>query len=359
MEISRISDKIDYESFRKLMESQGTEKDVSMILEMLSIPGKEAELEENSFQFWNQIPSEPEIMKYNEGHLLDKIHHQIKISEAVFVNNERPLRRLVGYLTRAAAILFIPVLITTGYLFNKINTSNGTLSYSKIYSPVGSRTTFSLPDGSTGWINGGSSIKFENSFSGTTRSIELTGEAYFNVTKNKDKAFIVVTPNIDIKVFGTSFNVMAYSDDALTEVTLEKGKVEIFKKRNNKIESIGILRPEQACIYNHKSDSQIIIPVRAAELISWKEGMLVFKYETFKEVVRRINRWYNVNIVIKDKILDSYIYYGTFKDESLDEVLKLLKLTAPIGYKDLGRVRNPDKSFEKRKIEIYFRDKNN
>jgi len=82
---------------------------------------------------------------------------------------------------------------------------------------------------------------------------------------------------------------------------------------------------------------------------------MVFRYETFKNVVEKLNRWYNSDIIIKDSILESYVYYGTFQDETLDEVLKLIKMTAPIKYRDFGRVQNPDGTFGKRRIELFYR----
>ena len=148
---------------------------------------------------------------------------------------------------------------------------------------------------------------------------------------------------------------MAYPDEHTTEVTLESGKVEIFKKLINHIESVVILKPNESFVYNSQSDSSKVLTVNSTEKLSWLDGKLTFKYEPFEEVIRKINRWYNVNIVIKDELLDSYIYYGTFKDETLEEVLRLLRFTAPIRYRDFNRERKPDGTFEKRKIEIYYK----
>jgi ferric-dicitrate binding protein FerR (iron transport regulator) len=256
-------------------------------------------------------------------------------------------------LTRIAAILFIPLLVTTLLYCFQNNSTKNLQSYSEIYAPYGTRTNFYLPDGSTGRLNGGSSLRFPTQFRGKSRDVQLTGEAYFNVTPNPQKAFIVSTGKIDVKVFGTSFNVIAYADEQTTEVTLESGKVEVFKKINNSIESLGLLNPDESFIYNSLSDSSEINSVNTTEKLSWLDGKLTFKYEPFEEVVRKINRWYNVNIVIKDDVLKTYIYYGTFQDETLDEILKLLQITAPIRFKDLPRERKQDAIFEKRNIEIY------
>jgi ferric-dicitrate binding protein FerR (iron transport regulator) len=183
--------------------------------------------------------------------------------------------------------------------------------------------------------------------------VKLTGEAYFEVVSNQRKPFMVSTDNIDIKVTGTSFNVMAYADEPNTEVTLKNGKVEVLKKRDNKIKSLGVLKPDEVFIYNSLSDSGKIKSVKTSDKLSWLDGRLIFKYEPFDEVIRKLNRWYNVNIVLKNESLDSYIYYGTFQNETLDEVLKLLQYTAPIRYKDYARDKRYDGTFEKRKVEIY------
>jgi len=178
----------------------------------------------------------------------------------------------------------------------------------------------------------------------------VTGEAYFEVVSDIRKPFIVSAGKIDIKVSGTSFNVMAYSDEPITEITLKSGSVEIL--RDKKV-SLGVLKPEESFVYNALTNSAEINMVNVSDKLSWIDGKLTFKYEPFEDIIRKLNRWYNVDISIKDKSLQSYIYYGTFQNETLDEVLKLLQYTAPIRYKDKERKRKPDGTFEKRKIEIY------
>lgn len=344
---------IDIQILMRYLEGNGSGEDKNIVKGWFANADSENELYEKCSQFWDEISLEPNIKGYSEAHILDHIHHKIKIEEAVFLNKTKPKIRFINYMTRIAAILFIPLLIASLlYYFQNISTKN-LQSYSEIYAPYGTRTNFYLPDGSTGRLNGGSSLKFPTQFNGKVRDVKLTGEAYFNVIPNHKKPFVVSTDNIDVKVFGTSFNVMAYTDEQITGVTLERGKVEVFKKTNNIMESMGILKPSESLIYNFQSDSGKILSVNSTEKLSWLDGKLTFKYEPFEEVIRKINRWYNVNIVIKDELLRSYIYYGTFHDETLDEVLKLLKLTAPIRYRDIERVRKQDGTFEKRKIEIY------
>jgi len=340
---------------KRYLEGNFSEEDRSIIKQWFMNNDPCHELYENSLQFWEEIPLERNSKGYNGSFILDMIHHKIKIEEAIFLTKLKPGIVFINYLTRIAAILFIPLLIASLLFYFQINSLRNGTSYSEIYSPVGSRTSFYLPDGSTGLLNGGSSLKFPTQFSRKTREVKLTGEAYFKVTSNHKKPFIVSTEKIDVKVFGTSFNVMAYADEQVTEVTLESGQIELFKNSNNNIKSLGILKPNESCVYNSLSDSSKIQTITSTDKLSWIDGKLTFKYEPFGEVVRKINRWYNVNIVIKDESLQSYIYYGTFEDETLEEVLRLLHFTAPIRYNELERKRKADGTFEKRRIEIYYK----
>lgn len=349
---------IDNKILIRYLEGKGSDEDRSIVKQWLSNIDSERELFANSLLFWDEISLDPNLKGYHGSHILDLIHHKIKIEEAIFLNKTKPKIRFIDYLIRIAAILFLPLLIASLFFYFQNNSFRNVQSYSEIYSPIGTRTTFYLPDGSTGRLNGGSSLRFPTQFNGKTRDVKLTGEAYFKITPNHKKPFIVSTDKIDVKVFGTSFNIMAYSDEQITEVTLERGQIEIFKKTDNIKKSIGILKPDESCAYDLKSDSSEIFSINSTEKLSWLDGKLTFKYEPFEEVVRKINRWYNVNIIIKDEVLESYIYYGTFKDETLEEVLRLLHFTAPIRYRDLERVRKQDGTFEKRKIEIYYKRKN-
>jgi transmembrane sensor len=346
---------IDIQVLMRYLDGNGSYEDICIVKQWFTNAESEHELYEKCLQFWDGISLEPNIKEYSEAHILDHIHHKIKIEEAIFLNETKPKIRVINYLIRIAAILFIPVLVASLVFYFQNKSFRNVESYSEIHAPYGTRTDFCLPDGSTGRLNGGSSLKFPTQFSGKTRDVKLTGEAYFNVISNHKKPFVVSTKNIVTKVFGTTFNVMAYADEQITEVTLKSGQIEVFKKTNNIIKSIGILKPDESCIYNLHSDSSEILSINSTEKLSWLDGKLTFKYEPFEEVVRKINRWYNVNIVIMDKFLDSYSYYGTFKDETLEEVLRLLQFTAPIRYRDIERERKKDGTFEKRKIEIYYK----
>ena len=347
---------------RKFLESKGPDENAGFIKQLLAVSDPEHvehELHKESNDFWDEIPLDKNIQGYDESHILDRIHHLIRIEESTASNNSRTKTGFFTWLTRIAASLFIPLLVASLLLYHQFNSAEIKESSAEIYAPFGTRTNFILPDGTTGKLNGGSSLKFPVQFSGKSRVVELKGEAYFDVIKDPKKPFVVSTENIDVKVSGTSFNVLAYTDESRAEVTLKDGEVEVFSKRNYEKRSIGILNPDESYIYDFQSDSGKILPVNSSHRLSWLDGKLTFKYEPFREVIRKINRWYNVDIVIKDELLDTYLYYGTFQDETIDEVLKLLQLTAPIRYRNFSRQKDPEGTYMKRKIEIYSKNQNN
>lgn len=347
---------IDFMTLLRYLEGKGSSKDAAFVKEWIKNKDAENELNEKSLQFWDATPLEPDTKEYTGAFILDQIHHRIHLEEASLNNMSKPKISFINILTRVAAILFIPLLVTSVNFYRQQNSNGKIESYSEIYAPFGTRTSFYLPDGSTGWLNGGSSLKFPAQFEGKTRNIKLSGEAYFDVLSNRKKPFIVSTDHLEVNVTGTSFNIIAYPDEETTEVTLERGQIEVFKKTKNVSNRMALLKPNESLIYNSKSDLSMIMTINTSEKLAWLKGNLTFKFESFEDVIQKINRKYNVNIIIKDEILKNHTYYGTFKDETLEEVLNLLRYTAPIRYKDIERKRKEDGTFEKRTVEIYFKN---
>ena len=135
-------------------------------------------------------------------------------------------------------------------------------------------------------------------------------------------------------------------------------KVDVYFTRNNERNKVSSLSPGQLLHFVPSKTGTYIQDVDIEKYISWTEGRLIFREDPFSEVVERLNRWYNVNIVIKNEILESYEYVATFEDETLDEVLKMLTISAPIRYRELKRTQKEDGTFSKRTIELYYRPMN-
>ncbi|MEN8230077.1 MAG: FecR domain-containing protein [Bacteroidota bacterium] len=349
---------VDANLVERYLEGGGSKKEQLQIEEWFSDLQANEELRKFSKNRWEDRPEEPKettLSGYDEERMHDRIHHIMRLEDAAIYQKERRRSVLIRFLTRAAAVLFIPIALFA--LFNWKGNISGSESFSQaeIFSPFGARTSFMLPDGSSGWLNGGSTLSFPTQFKGKSRTVKLTGEAYFDVRENPKKHFTVLAGEMKVRAYGTSFNVMAYPDDMTVEVTLETGVVEVFgKDRFNNEKTMGLMAPgERGVLIEGTGYSKKDI-VKVDQYTSWKEGRLVLRNESMNQVVSKLNRWYNVNIVIRDSRLESYTYRATFEDEKLDEVLKILKRTSPIVCKELRRKRYPDGTYGKRTIELYY-----
>lgn len=302
-------------------------------------------LEKDLENFLDEAPDEDKEL----AGLLDRIHHRIRLNESM--KRERPVRRILKVYTRAAAILFIPLFIAGGiYLFHKANETESALSQevtSTIYAPPGSRIAFVLPDSTKGMLNGGSHISYTLPFS-ENRRIRLEGEAWLDVARDEEHPFVVEAANSTIRVLGTSFNLNAYSDDDFVEVVLLEGKVEF---RPDESDPPIIMNPSEKLSYRNGCASKL--KVDAAKYSAWTEGKLVFRGDLMTEVAQRIEKWYNVEIVLADRELENYSFRGTFQDDSLEEVIKCLALTSPIGYDIIPGALMADGTFRKKEVRLY------
>jgi len=277
--------------------------------------------------------------------ILDRVHHHIRLNE-----DKKPIRLnwWQGF-QRIAAILIIPLMFSfLAYYYFQSNPSSAPASFAEIQCPMGVRTKFQLPDGSTGYLNSGSRLKYPVQFIGE-RKVELTGEAFFDVTHNAEMPFHVNTKNLDIKVLGTTFNVIANEDEPTEEIVLQTGKVDVSTLDGKPLTT---LKPNEQITLNNEKQTFVKNEVEASQYTGWKEGKLVFRNENMQQVARRLSRWYNVDVIIDDRMLDVYTFHATFADEPLDEVLKLLSITTPLSFKEEKRESNQQGVFQKRKIVL-------
>jgi ferric-dicitrate binding protein FerR (iron transport regulator) len=165
------------------------------------------------------------------------------------------------------------------------------------------------------------------------REVFLSGEAWFHVEKNTGKPFIVHTQAYDVKVTGTRFNVKAYNADIETAVTLEDGTVSIVPTVNIKFESEIVLKPGEQFVYNQESNTQFVRQVNTRWITSWKDNKLIFVNMKLDELFTILERKYGVEIVVKSKAILDYHYDGTIKNETILEILEIIKKTLPINYK--------------------------
>ncbi|MFA5326352.1 MAG: FecR domain-containing protein [Prolixibacteraceae bacterium] len=236
-------------------------------------------------------------------------------------------------LSRIAAILFIPLLVASGWLLYRQITAENVQQFSmqEITSPPGIRSQVVLPDGTKVWLNAETTIQFPVPFSKNSRNVELLGEAFFYVTKNPEKPFIVHSGNVSVKVLGTHFNCKAYSSDKNIDVILEEGKIALNVEGNATAKEY-IMVPGQHAIVGKSDSKTTILKENIHKYIAWHTGKLVFDNTPMSEVAQLIERWYGVNVIVQDPEIMNYRFTTTFENESLFQVIELLGLSSPIRF---------------------------
>ncbi|MCD0488575.1 FecR domain-containing protein [Pedobacter sp. MC2016-14] len=203
--------------------------------------------------------------------------------------------------------------------------------YNTISTPAGGQYQVNLPDGTKIWLNAASSITYPTRFAGATRKIRLSGEAYFEVSKDKAHPFMVTTDKQEIKVLGTHFNVNSYVDEQSTKTTLLEGSVQVSAL---KTKQTSILKPgEQAVLINN---SMNVSTVETDEAIAWKNGYFQFNESNLASIMRQISRWYNIAVVFEGKSPDDLFHVKIPRNLSLPEVLKIFEMNG-INFKIEGR----------------------
>lgn len=218
--------------------------------------------------------------------------------------------------------------------------------------PIGSKAQVDLPDGSKVWLNAGSQIMYNNNFGRMSRKVQLTGEAFFKVKSDKENPFYVVTTDLVVKAVGTEFNVKAYPEEEMITTTLEEGKVLLSVKGNH--QQVIALKPMQNAVYKRGVDvnnSGNRIEVKdnfATELVtSWKEPVWILESESLGSFAVLLERRYNVKIDFENDEVKNFKFTGKIHNESIEQILKAMELTAPVQY-----------SIQRNVVRIYLSSKN-
>lgn len=279
--------------------------------------------------------------------LLHQIHHYIRLKE------HKPMGyfgSLWGNFQQVAAIIVIPLLAALLVLCSgRVNDYFQPASYAEINSPPGTRSRFILPDGSTGYLNSGSVMKFRAVFT-DQRSVELIGEAYLNIVSAK-YPFHILTKNLNIEVTGNVLNVTANENEHTEEIVIQTGIAKVYSKDGQQLAS---LPSNKQMIFNIDKQSVETLPVEAAHYSEWKEGRLTFRNENMTQVTQKLSRWYNADVIWVDNPLHSkYTIQATFVDEPLDEVLKIISSSTALTYKEEKRLTDAHGVYQKRKITVH------
>lgn len=267
---------------------------------------------------------------------------------------EIPLLRTAGtnrrqYLWAAAAAAGLLLSLSAWWWFT--SKKNAPMALSEVTTQNGRRTSVSLPDGTRIWLNAGSKLTYSKNFGKGSREVTLSGEAFFDVAKQAAHPFVIHTATMDIRVLGTRFNVRSYPDDKTAEAALISGSIEAIP--TNKAAGKIILKPsEKIVVLNEIAASRpaTALPAEKAASVtighlsyyaakenaiaetSWLENKLVFKDESFTELAQQMERFYGVTIQFNDKQKETLRFTGIFDQETVQQALNALKLTASFDY---------------------------
>ncbi|ANH82217.1 hypothetical protein A8C56_15725 [Niabella ginsenosidivorans] len=288
--------------------------------------------------------------------LFNKQDHR-EVNDALKRLNERifaaPVKKRVHVLKRllvAAAVLLLLGMGVLGIWYSAGRTKESS-SLNEIATEKGSKTTITLPDGSRVWINAATRLTYDHSFGEKTRSVFLTGEAYFEVAKDKQHPFIVHTATADVRAVGTSFNVRSYPGEGISETTLLTGIVDVFLKKGTG-EKIRLKPMEKLLVKNEQYPQSSGAEEGAPEIAvikiiqdstqdalpetAWIKNRLIFKQMKLRDIARELERCYNSEVIIRDSALLDRRLSGSFRQESLEAILETFKLAAGINYKIEG-----------------------
>lgn len=275
---------------------------------------------------------------------------QIPIIESEKTNNYKLLSELINngfshfilpvflknFLRIAAIIVFLfSTSLSSYYIYTKLSTSNNVLSYETIV-PHGSQSKIVLPDKTTVWLNSGSKLKYNANYGKDNRTVELTGEAYFEVSKNKNKPFLVIANSIKVKVLGTVFNVRSYSNEKNIEVNLLEGKVDVSLNIDDSPDKLSLI-PNQKVVYDKSEKTFTTSNTDASKAASWTTGKLCFVDASLQDIAKDLERRFDVKIIFKTQSIKNELYSGSLDlKQPITQILEYIDVDRKYNRKYVG-----------------------
>ncbi|SFD08098.1 FecR family protein [Chitinophaga sp. CF118] len=220
---------------------------------------------------------------------------------------------------------------TNGRLNYKAGGNTAEVMYNKVVTPLGGQYQLTLADGSRVWLNAASSIRFPTAFTGKDRKVEISGEVYFEIAKQVDQPFSVRVNDIDVNVLGTSFNIMAYSDEQVVKTTLVEGAVQLTHNGSS-----SLLKPGLQASLSAKDKQFVISPADMEQTLAWKEGKFRFRNTNIKIIMRQLSRWYDMDVTYQGDVSDIHLTGVISRRENADKLLKALETTQKIHFEVNG-----------------------
>lgn len=285
---------------------------------------------------WKQEKEPQNDPAFNPESGLSMLHARIAEQEYAAeeeVPGKRRLFKITSWMAAAG------ILLATGLGYYLVSRQHDSRSIGR--APMETRTSgakdivsIELPDGTQVWLNKNSKLEYPKAFDGNERQVYLQGEAFFEVVPNPEKPFIVKSDKVSTRVLGTSFDVKAYKGDETASVSVATGKVEVSKEieKGSPIR-ITQLTPQQELVINTEKDETYIDIVSTYDIGAWRKEQLVFRNNTYSEVIARLEEHYGVKIALTDRNLNNCRVMANFNEgATLKDVLKLLSISNSFRY---------------------------
>ena len=286
--------------------------------------GKASREEKEAVRIWLESSPENEQELFKEREFFDAMILSGSTKVAGMEKKSRPFYRTVLLEAIKIVAVYKSEICKIGEAMNTITV------------PAGQRANLTLADGTNVWLNARSEMRYPAVFTGNKREITLDGEAYFEVTHNEDKPFVVQTNKCNVEVLGTKFNVEAYSDSEDFCTSLMEGSVRVSDKRNPS-ETVLLSPNHMVSLENGQLSTS---PISDFDVFRWKEGLICFRNMNFEQLMLRFEKCYGVRIVVENKHLVNYICSGKFRiSDGIDNVLRILQKDAKYSFE-----RNNDES---------------
>ena len=404
------SNEIKYSDLKGYFEGEPSKERKEQVISWFQNSDYQFKFEQCLKEFWKETDPDKVASLTSHDVILDRIHHKINLlhpKKDSFKSTGQTipvikLNTILKNLYRVAAILLLPIMAYLGWeIVNQKmwKTSQAEVVYNEFFCPMGARSHFELPDGTSGWLNNGSRLKYPVKFLNDYREVELIGEAYFDVSHQKNRPFIINTDGLDVRVLGTKLNVNVYPDEKSQAFTLEEGSIELINRDDGEEVTVLKMKPGQHAVYTVTVDqldmayedqaintqNTIIVSEQTIDKISkdksitaherinalggkidigfeetsqyteWKNGKLVLRNDPMQVMLKRIERWYNVKFNITDERINQYRYWATFEEENLDQVLKMLSLTGPVRFEKQLWEQLDDGTIRPQEIDIIMK----
>ncbi len=314
---------------RFLNEKDCTNQELTELKKWLSDPSGQSGVENWLAEHWATSP------EMGSNTLIETVFRQIReYQQANLQKSGSPITRILKFYQKVAAFLLIP-LIGIGILYSVSQYQQSAGQFTETIAPRGQKSQIVLSDGTKVWLNSDTKIKYPGNFSKNQRDVYLNGEAFFEVAKNAHQPFVVHTSGVNVKVLGTKFDVKAYGDEDQIETSLFEGKIDLIldKSGSNDVTEKEVI-PGQSFVYSKASHELAATRFPQDEINGWKKNQLIFKDDTFSNLVRKVERWYDVKMVYDEKQFnDRRLTVELYEGERLERLMEIIGLALSVDYK--------------------------